>query len=88
MNYETTVIIYRLVLCALVLLFFLTNEQEHNYFSPYWDICCAPVIAFCSFVFYFLSPCCSEGEGGGEGAEVVAGGHCLAVGSGAAEGYE
>lgn len=49
------------------------------------------VLLLSLFVLLFtidLSPCCLEGEGGGEGAEVVAGGHCFAVGSGAAEGYE
>ena len=49
------------------------------------------VLLLSLFVLLFtidLSPCCLEGERGGEGAEVVAGGHCFAVGSGAAEGYK
>lgn len=67
---------------------FLTNEQEHNCFSLIGKLI---VLLLWLFVILFtidLLPCCLEGEGGGEGAEVVVGGHCFAVGSGAAEGYE
>ena len=67
---------------------FLTNEQEHNCFSLIGKLI---VLLLWLFVILFtidLLPSCLEGEGGGEGAEVVVGGHCFAVGSGAAEGYE